>query len=79
MNMFAVCGLHVAFGLHPNLAETLNTQMVEQEPTGNIKRPMSDVGFIRTDTVMFPERESTGGVGYEPFLNRAVLTGLSLQ
>lgn len=38
MNMFAVCGFHAAFGLHPSLAETLNTQIVEQEPTGNIKR-----------------------------------------
>lgn len=42
MNVFAVCGPHAAFGLHPNLAETLNTQIVQQEPTGNMKRPMSD-------------------------------------
>ncbi len=56
MNMFAVCGLHAASGLHPNSAEMLNTQTVKQEPTGNMKRAMSDVRFIRTDTVMFPER-----------------------
>lgn len=63
MNMFAVCGLHAAFGFHPNLAETLNTQIVEQELTGNIKRTMSD------SSEQIPAA----------FLIRLVLTGLSLQ
>lgn len=40
MNMFAVCGLH------PNLAETLSTQIVEQEPTGNIKKGQCQIEQI---------------------------------
>lgn len=56
MNKFAVCGLHVAFGLHPNLAEMLNTQIVEQESTGNIKRASRLSESCEQITVMFPER-----------------------
>lgn len=45
MNVFAVCGLHVAFGFTSKLgrnAEYTTLRRREQEPTGNMKSGESD-------------------------------------